>query len=83
MICQGCVIKDHNDHISDCIPIDRNMLDNYIKNVLKYLLKQQERISALIETCQKLSETEIAISSKDFFSLTRIIQSLLGIDDRA
>ncbi len=74
LLCQGCVIKDHKDHIAECKPLDRGMLEDYMQNVIQYLHKEKEMIQALLETCTKLVERDIVLSSKEFFSISKMVQ---------
>jgi len=53
-----------------------------MSQVVQCLQKEREKINALLDTCCKLHEREIAISSKEFFSLTKMIQRQLGIRDK-
>lgn len=53
-----------------------------MSQVVQCLQKEREKIDALLDTCCKLHEREIAISSKEFFSLTKMIQRQLGISDK-
>jgi len=39
----------------------------------------RDRVQALMDTCVKLGETDITVSSSEFMSLTKIIEKLLGV----
>jgi hypothetical protein len=50
------------------------MLEDYMQNVIQYLHKEKEMIQALLETCTKLVERDIVLSSKEFFSISKMVQ---------
>lgn len=50
---------------------------------MKELVEYRERVEALIDTCQRLSETDISVSASEFMAVTKIVQKLLGVQERA
>jgi hypothetical protein len=73
MICQQCAITVHSDHLTECQPIERPILDKYIETAISELLDYRERVQALIGTCIRLRETDISVTSQEFLSLSKII----------
>ena len=50
-----------------------------MQTAIKELLEYRDRVQTLVDTCVKLNETDITVSSLEFLSLTKIIEKLLGV----
>jgi len=79
LVCQGCLVTAHGDHLHDMVPLEKSCLDQYMQTAIKEMQDYRDRVQTLVDTCVKLNETDITVSALEFFSLTKIIEKLLGV----
>lgn len=79
LVCQGCLVTAHGDHLPEMVPLEKSCLDQYMQTAIKEMQDYRDRVQTLVDTCVKLNETDITVSALEFISLTKIIEKLLGV----